>query len=340
MNKNNINLVTVSEIDKCGISIALRKGVNEIICASKKKKKKAIDREENKNIKASVIICTIGASKIFDKSVISALTQREKAEILVVLNGDKEISVPEGVKLIKEEKKGLSNARNRGACEAEGDILVYIDDDAVADENMVGNIINAFKENPSAGVIGGQIFLEIPPEARDIVAKGREGIWSQYRVGYKKYKKIREQYEFPYGACFAVRKDALKEAGGFDVNYGRTGDNYEGGEETALCWKLIKSGWEIGVEPNAFVIHRVDKERFNYEHIRETIRAGIKTSYRLCNEGYAEWKWDKRYIKERIKIAELEIKKFEKKSAPLEKFYKICEKEAFEEILLIEENDV
>ncbi len=235
------------------------------------------------------------------------------------------------LRIIHEPVLGLSKARNTGAREAKGEYLLYIDDDAIANPDLLFNIYSAYKDHNDFSIIGGQIFLKIPTPKPEIFLENRDSVWSGYTVAYTHFRRIKEHYEFPYGACFSIRHSVLDILGGFPESYGRRGNNFAGGEETALCFKSLKYGFKIGIEPKASVLHCVDERRFSTEHVEKTIRAGILTTYKLCKDGYAPYEWTNTYIKERIKILNSEIKRL--KNNPLAAFYKECELSAFEEIL-------
>ena len=53
---------------------------------------------------------------------------------------------------------GLPNARNIGANEAQGEILIFIDDDSIPDESLVANYRELFQSLGSAVLIGGRVI--------------------------------------------------------------------------------------------------------------------------------------------------------------------------------------
>lgn len=334
--KPNITLLNCGEIHFKGIGLGIRKAFNEMICYKKAKTGKGKTATEKREVALSFIICTTCKCNGLCAAVESALNQTantENYEVIVVINGDGNAELPSDVRVIREEKQGISFARNCGAENAKGEILLYMDDDAIADKNLVKIMIDTFNKHGEAGVIGGQIYTVFPENSQEIVLPGKEGLWSNYTVPYKRFRYVKEQYELPYGACFAVRYQAFAEAGGFPEDYGRVGDNYAGGEETALCLKTRMAGWKTGVQPLAVVKHIIDGKRVTKEHVRQTIRAGILTSYRLIQDGYLSYSWNERYIRERIKIAEKEMDGFLRRGEELKLFYKQCERDAFAELL-------
>ena len=71
------------------------------------------------------------------------------------------------IKSIYENSAGLSNARNRGVTEAQGDYIVWTDDDTVPDQGWLLAYENAFICHPEAILFGGPIlpiFVGKPPK--------------------------------------------------------------------------------------------------------------------------------------------------------------------------------
>lgn len=333
--KPNISLLNLAEIRTGGVFLAALKGINEI--KNRKKTKQALSAPFCGSSFVydpvlSVIICTCDRHRLAIDAINSILSEPfSNREIILVNNSAHSIDramLPCGVKYIHEKEPGLSNARNSGAKAAKGEYLLYIDDDALACKNLLSVVFSAFLKHPDTAIIGGQIYLDIPPSAHDIVLDGKESLWSAYTVPYKRFREVKEHYEFPYGACFAIRHSALDKIGGFPHSYGRCGNNYAGGEETAVCFSAKKLGFKIGIEPNAAVLHRVSPERFSHEHIQKTVREGILTTYRLMLDGYADYLWTVEYVANRLAIAKKELERLDGLAA----FYKRFECDAFAEL--------
>lgn len=333
--KPNISLSNLSEINSTGVFLAVRKGLNELF--RRKRQQPIIHPTLSKKVypnTLSVIICTANRNDFAVKAAISVLNQDfdpNKYEVIIVNNSTKPFPVkelPESVRVITESSLGLSKARNTGAAAAKGEYLLYIDDDARANAGLLSSIYSAFESHKNTAIVGGQIFLNLPTPSPKIFLQGKEALWSAYTVPYKNFKEVREQYEFPFGACFSIRHSVLDRLGGFPQNYGRTGDDFAGGEETALCFSVLNLGLKIGICPSASVTHFVSPDRFTEEHVRRTIREGILTTYRLYKDGYSKNGWTPKYIDERLNI----IKKELLRTSGLSSFYKQCEYDAFSEL--------
>lgn len=336
----NIRLLAAAELRQSGPLLALRKGVSQLRLPGRRNKPRPCPMPPAKQPQTlSLIFCTAGTYPGFSAALEAALNQKNAPpgyEILVVWNRPETPPAdrfPRGIRWVSQPTPGLSLARNTGAAHASGEFLLYLDDDAIAAPNLAEIVFRTFLRHPRAAIVGGRIDLALPEPKPEAVLPGREGLWSAYTVPFKNYRPVRHQYAFPYGACFAVRRSVLTALGGFPLNYGRVGENFAGGEETALCFLARTQGWEVGIQPKARVEHRVDPRRFSREHVRQTLRSGILTTYRLCQEGYAPWLWDRRYIQSRMEIAGCELRRLDPRRRELEYFYKKCEYDAFAELL-------
>ncbi len=332
----NITLTNLAEVNSGGIVLTVRKMLNELLRKERTRPphRARLSTRAYKNI-LSVIICTANREDVVFGAVDSILNQnfdRSLFELIIVNNSASPLihaKLPSNARIIDQPVPGLSKSRNAGAQAANGEYLLYMDDDAIASEGLLSSVFNAFKNRPNVAIVGGQIHLRLPSPTPDIFLKGKEALWSAYTVPYKSFRIVREQYEFPFGACFAVRHSAFDILGGFPESYGRTGNDFAGGEETALCFMARRHGFKIGIEPRASVLHCVSPDRFTEEHVRRTIRAGILTTHRLFKDGYAPSGWTREYIVERLNIIEEELLK----SRGLASLYKRYEKDAFAELL-------
>lgn len=328
------NLISKSGMAGSGIMLLLRRALCELrSCRPGAVRRRRLRAGENGYEPiVSAIVCTYNREDKLLAAVRSLLEQTgAEYEVIVVNNGkpfcNRVLNELSRVKIINEGRTGLSHARNAGAAAARGEYLTFIDDDAVAEPGLLECVRRTFEEHKKAAVIGGLILLGSKPP---IVLPGYEALWSEFTVPYEKYREVSMQYEFPFGANFSVRHSVLDAMGGFDLRYGRTGSDYAGGEETALCFKALSCGYRIGIQPQAVVRHMVDDSRFTREHIRRTLRAGIFTTRRLYIDGYSPYNWDKSYAMRRIKLAEDEMARLRRGGADeLEIYYKECERDGF-----------
>ena len=241
-------------------------------------------------IKISVIIPTYNRSDLLINTIRSLKEQNYIGyEIIVVDNGCSEHIrlLVENQKKDKDTKKcsiryirspdiGLHNTRHLGAKTAKGEILLYIDDDIIADKNLLQEIIKPYHK-ANVGCVGGRILPDWevePPEWKNQVPK-----W---------YLSILDDDEGPkevqwiYGCNFSIRKALLFKVGGFNPD--AFGNKklwwYRGDGEIGLLKKILKAGKKVIYNPNALVWHLIPKERLTLGYIKErAFKTGIEDSF-------------------------------------------------------------
>lgn len=247
--------------------------------------------------KASVVVCTYQRGAALAESLRCVAQQSFPAqdfEIVVVNNDPSDETVediinnvrqeffagnPEQLKHIHCPLQGLSFARNAGISESSGEIICFLDDDALARPNWLEQVWQSFTEYPQAGVVGGLIRLDIPQPRPSALKPGWEKFWSQFLPVYEKPTVVANWWEFPWGANWSARRTALLEIGGFRSRYGRRGNDFSGGEELVAASLIQTLGYQIIINPTAEVIHSPDRRRYTWKHVWRTIRAGKRNQY-------------------------------------------------------------
>ncbi len=172
--------------------------------------------------------------------------------------------------------KGLSGARNTGVAAAQGDIVAFLDDDAVADSMWLRHLVNTFEEQVVG--VGGAIDPAWPGAAPSFFPP--EFNWV---IGctYPGMANGREEIRNMFGANMAFKADILRSVGGFRSSVGRTDTELLGGEETELCIRTAEMypGVRIMFEPEAKISHRVSDERTTWKYfLRRCYSEGISTA--------------------------------------------------------------
>ncbi|MBO5955562.1 MAG: glycosyltransferase [Clostridia bacterium] len=308
--------------------------------------------EEEYKKKLSVVVCTHKMSQTLKECMDALCNQNASAEdyeIVFVNNNIRETVLKEYVMSLSKEHpelkinyitaplKGLSFARNSGMWSAQGEVILYVDDDSIASPDLITETIKAFEGRPELGTCGGQVVLTVPDEAKDLVNDQTIGLWSNLKIEGKGFRYAKDYGEFPYGANFAVIRDCLRMIGGFRCNYGRVGNNYAGGEETLVCFMMDEIHMKVGLNADSVVEHRVDPERFNMQHIEKTACSGIMTQYRLRRDLYAPQDWNDVNVRERAIKAE-KAAKAEPLGSATQTLYSATAK-AFRDVLVARQND-
>ena len=225
----------------------------------------------------SVIVCTYNGSRTL-RECLSELKKLRYPdyEVIVVDDGSRDqspvIAREAGVRLISTENRGLSSARNTGMEAANGEIVVYIDDDAYPDPDWLTYLAATFRSTQHAAV-GGPNFA--PPgdgSIAECVVNAPGG-----PVHVLLTDTLAEHIP---GCNMAFRRSCLLEIGGFDAAFRVAGDDVD------LCWRIQQRGWTIGFSPAAVVWH----------HRRNSVMAYWKQQQGYGKaEALLERKWPEKY---------------------------------------------
>lgn len=113
-------------------------------------------------MKYSFIIPALNEEDIIGETIKSIKRQKGSFEIIVVDNGSKDkttkIAKDLGCRVVKEKKRGISPARNRGAKEAKGEYLCFIDADGEPMKNWLRDVDKILKKNKVDAIVGLNIF--------------------------------------------------------------------------------------------------------------------------------------------------------------------------------------
>ncbi len=253
-------------------------------------------------LRFSIVICTYKRSKILVKALESAAGQDydpSRFEVILVNNAPSEDlsgvarqveerffkGGPGRVRYVLCPIKGLSSARNAGISEARGEVVCFLDDDAVASPRWLKELERAY-EDEKAGVVGGKIILQVPESARSWVEPAIYPYWSHFEPGFKEIHWAEDWPEYPWGANWTARRIALLRVGGFRASYGRKGKDFSGGEEQVAAILAARLGYKVGLIPEGEVLHFVEESRFTKKHLKKTVQAGRLVNYRFQRDLY------------------------------------------------------
>lgn len=218
------------------------------------------------------------------------------------------------VKYFIEPEKNISVARNRLIEMAEGELIVFIDDDECADPNWLRALYEcSLKYN--ADVVFGKVIARYPDTTPEWIVKGR--------FFDRKYKETGTLCKSGGTGATLVKADWLKEKGyKFDLDYGLTG-----GEDSQLFYRMYKNNAKMVWCNEAFAEELIELKRLNKEYlIRRAIRVGETfVRYRFSSE-------DSRFYEKTFFLFYMGLKLIFYYSMYLSSFYK-GEEDKFKNIL-------
>ena len=206
----------------------------------------------------SVIVCTYNGSATLRACLDGVLSlDYPNFEVIVVSDGSTDGAAEiargyDGVNVIETAQRGLAAARNTGMEAATGEILAYIDDDAVPDPDWLTHLAAEFDGARFAAAGGPNI---LPPGAGTVAQCVANAPGGPTHV----LVSDREAEHIP-GCNMAIRKVALAQIGGFDPRFRAAGDDVD------VCWRLLDAEHRIAFSPGAVVLH----------HRRGTVRGYLR----------------------------------------------------------------
>jgi glycosyltransferase involved in cell wall biosynthesis len=251
-------------------------------------------------VDVTVIICTRNRAdqlgKVLESACHLSIPPDLSWELIVVDNGssDNSSELARGysgrlpLRTVREERPGLSIARNRGTAEARGNYICWTDDDVLLDPGWLSAYVTAFHKRPEAAVFGGRIVpaLESPTPAWFAAA---QHTWPITTVLSKRdfsgeiSPATFEQGHAPYGANFAVRALEQKQYQ-YSSDLGVSPLHRRVGEETDLIYRILKAGGRGWWVPEASVTHVIPPRRQTLRYVYEYFFLTGETSAHLSCE--------------------------------------------------------
>ena len=221
----------------------------------------------------TVAICTRDHPRLVERAIRSIIAAARGAEIgdqfeiLVVDNApsdERTLHVANSldcVRYLREPKPGLDFARNRAVAEAQGEILAFVNDDAVVDRGWLRGLRKALAENPDAAAITGPVLAYELETTAQVFFEARGGfgrVFEPRRFG----PDCRYIRNYPCNAGFfgagcnmAFRRRVLIPLGGFDEALD-TGAPLPGGGDLDIFYRLLRAGHILVQEPQFLIRHQ------------------------------------------------------------------------------------
>jgi glycosyltransferase involved in cell wall biosynthesis len=220
----------------------------------------------------SAVICTHNRANYLEKALASLAAQSlppDEFEVLVVDNASTDATAEvarrfsdrlPNLRYLREDRLGLSWARNAGAAAGRTPYLAYLDDDARAAPDWLDRLLQTFERvDPTPACIGGRVWLDwdgavpawLPPRYYSVYT----------HVDHGDEDRPLGDREYLVGANLAFRRDVLLALGGFDTNLGRKGSMLLSGEESEVVGKLRARRLPVYYAASAAVWHAVPPAR-------------------------------------------------------------------------------
>ena len=183
------------------------------------------------------------------------------------------------VRIVREERLGLTNARLRGFAETTGEIIVLVDDDNVLAPDYLEQVVRIGKKHPQLGTWSGAIELVLEPGSPQPAEKLRH-LLCERKVERAVWSNDRSHFAAtPWGAGECIRR---KVAGAYAGKVAREprrrqldlqGKDLVYGGDTDIAYTGCEMGYAMGVFPELKVNHLTPPGRCTEEYLLKTYEA-------------------------------------------------------------------
>lgn len=200
---------------------------------------------------------------------------------------------------VVETEQGLSAARNKGIKEAKGNIIVYIDDDALVDMWYLRTIAEYMYAHPEIDAVGGPIIpLYETEEPQWMTRYTKELLCGYLYFGEKERPFPGDRY--PGGGNAAYRAEVFEKVGLFNTALGRKGNSLMGAEEKDIFDKMKAQGMRFMYLPKMILHHIIPQKKLERDYFdRLTLQIGQSERQRTLAIGNG--KYINRLFKEAVK---------------------------------------
>ena len=217
-------------------------------------------------MKVSVVVCTYSMERydVFSECVESVLGQTyDPIEVVIVVDGNDEVfdrvsadfgEEPETVLHNNETNEGISYSRTKGAEIATGEIVAFIDDDAIAEPDWIEQLVAVY-DRTDAVAVGGHVRPDWVSEEPSFFPE--EFYWL-IGCDERDFAEHLEEVRNTYGSNISYRREVFLAVGGYDPKTGRRGDRHIQAHEAPVGVRIMREYGQGMVYTTAAVVnHRM-----------------------------------------------------------------------------------
>jgi glycosyltransferase involved in cell wall biosynthesis len=220
-------------------------------------------------LRVTVAICTYNRADTLRQTLTGIVRQNyppDRFEVLVIDNRSTDATPavvaeftggPIALRHIVEPQQGLDHARNRAIAEAQGEILLFGDDDILVPTDWIARMAAPFAADVEhrLGAVGGEVIPVFPDGLPPWVAD-----WHA-PLAFRRDAGPLPPEHAPMGANVAFPRAVFAALGGFHTALDRTGARYFSGGDSEMIRRVRAAGLSVWFVPEAAVQHQMPASR-------------------------------------------------------------------------------
>lgn len=216
-------------------------------------------------VRLSIIIITWNQLYYLQQCLhsLQPVMERDDVEVIVVDNGSKDdtcsyltLNYPRIHLHVNDCNKGVAYARNRGLELAQGDKVLFLDNDTVANENAISGLEAYLDKHTKVGLCACRL-VDGNNQIQESF-KSFPGLWLKIKnvLGTAKSNVPDIQADTPpfepvyvIGACQMIRREVIERVGLLDEKI------FYGPEDADYCLRIVAAGWKVVYLPQYTIVH-------------------------------------------------------------------------------------
>ncbi len=246
------------------------------------------------SLKVTIAVPTYNRAATLAETLRSIAAQRLGANIeteCVVIDNNSNDATPAAVeqaasesaipmRRVFETRLGSSFARNRAVDEASGELVLFIDDDAIAEPQWAAEMVAAIEQrrlDAACGLVLARWEVE-PPRWMGPILYVKFAVHDEREIAGAPAGRVEALRNY-FSANVGFRRDAFERFGRFREDLVVVGGNPISGEDTELFERIIARGGAMGFVARARVHHLVPAARMRWTYLmRKSFAFGIGTA--------------------------------------------------------------
>ena len=170
--------------------------------------------------------------------------------------------------LRNEENAGFARANNQGAAQAQGEYLLFLNNDTQPHPGWLRAMVELADSDAEIGIVGAKLLYPdtgaIQHAGIELINGVPDHVWRGVSADDPRVCQMRD-LDMVTGACLLIRRALFVELGGFDMTY------LNGVEDVDLCLQVRERGYRVVYCPDAVVDHHEGTSEGRFEHVRENL---------------------------------------------------------------------